>query len=222
MLVAQPIPKDKILAVRLAATAGATTRELAERFALHEVTIRKLVTGAIYPDAGGPIRQPRRRLAPGTSPAAIAEEGRCRLLGRREVTVAGCWHWTGALSQGYGQVRLGSRKVAVHRLAWELFVGPIPPGLVIDHMCHNEDTSCAGGAPCQHRRCFNPGHLRVVDQASNTRAGRAGAHSAAKTHCPSGHEYNDTNTMYVNKVGGRRRRCRICNAAQWARWQAQR
>lgn len=59
----------------------------------------------------------------------------------------GCWLWTGSLeSHGYGKVRVGGKKVGVHRLNWELLRGPIPAGLVLRHTC-------------DRRHCVNPDHL---------------------------------------------------------------
>lgn len=70
-----------------------------------------------------------------------------------------CWIWPGGTKgakpgMGYGQVaEYGpngwQRNYAVHRLAWEYFIGPIPPGHALDHLCQN-------------KRCFNPAHLDCV------------------------------------------------------------
>ena len=70
---------------------------------------------------------------------------------------AGCWNWTGNIStkSGYGRVSHGTKQYA-HRVAYELFVGPIPAGLTIDHLCFNH-------------RCVNPAHLEPVSFAENTR-----------------------------------------------------
>lgn len=67
----------------------------------------------------------------------------------------GCWEWQGFITgRGYGQAYIGSQKFATHRLMYQLVVGPIPDGLVIDHLCRN-------------RRCLNPRHLEPVTNHEN-------------------------------------------------------
>ncbi|MGH2838441.1 MAG: HNH endonuclease [Thermoleophilaceae bacterium] len=46
-----------------------------------------------------------------------------------------------------------------HRFFWEQAKGPVPDGLVLDHLCGN-------------RACVNPEHLEVVTRGVNTRRGR--------------------------------------------------
>jgi len=72
-----------------------------------------------------------------------------------------CWAWTGYVSpNGYGQMGDNRRIHYVHRWAYEHFIGPIPEGLVIDHLCRN-------------RRCVNPAHLEPVTAEENWRRGDA-------------------------------------------------
>jgi hypothetical protein len=87
-------------------------------------------------------------------------------------TVDDCSTWTGAIqSRGYGSFGFGARghvrTYLAHRLAHHWFVGPIPDGLQIDHVCHNLDLTCAGGRACVHRRCVNPTHLEPVTGGQN-------------------------------------------------------
>lgn len=66
-----------------------------------------------------------------------------------------CWEWQGALSpKGYGAFSVKSVKVGAHRFAYQEFVGPIPEGLEIDHLCRN-------------RACVNPDHLEPVTHKAN-------------------------------------------------------
>lgn len=73
---------------------------------------------------------------------------------------AGCWEWTGAKNDsGYGQLRSGQgRLVYAHRLAFEMYVGPIPEGMVIDHLCRTPS-------------CVNPLHLEAVSVSENAQRG---------------------------------------------------
>ena len=117
----------------------------------------------------------------------------------------GCWEWTGSqcgpvrATGRYGQMCVGGRNVRAHRLAYELFVGPIPDGLTIDHLCRN--TLCA-----------NPIHLEPVPMEENLRRGQhhgGGGWWRYQTHCKRGHLFDDKNT-YSDPAGARR--CRICQA----------
>lgn len=86
-----------------------------------------------------------------------------------------CWLWTGATSGSlpYGVIYLSrGHYVMAHRVSHELFIGPIPEGLEIDHVCHSRDLSCPGGSSCPHRLCVNPDHLEAVTHLENMRRGR--------------------------------------------------
>lgn len=71
---------------------------------------------------------------------------------------SGCWIWIGAKADtGYGVTNVGGYKLQyAHRISWEIFVGPIPAGLHVDHKCRN-------------RACINPEHLEPVTQLINNR-----------------------------------------------------
>ena len=136
------------------------------------------------------------------------------LLTRMEPQPNGCIYFTGSLNEsGYGQVWIkvaGSNLLRkAHRAAYELLVGPIPDGLVLDHECHNRDASCLGGSTCPHRRCVNPEHLAPKSKGENTRASLRW--SGNKTHCHRGHPYTAENTI-VESTG---RRCRICRSQRY-------
>lgn len=71
-----------------------------------------------------------------------------------------CWLWTGSPdANGYGRfVRDGGAIEYVHRVAYQLLVGPIPDGLTVDHLCFT-------------RMCVRPEHLESVTNEENARRG---------------------------------------------------
>ena len=78
---------------------------------------------------------------------------------------------------------------------YELMVGPIPDGLVIDHVCNN-------------RGCVRPDHLRPVTQRENILRGEGvAAKRARQTHCKRGHELAGEN-IRITSTGSRQ--CLIC------------
>jgi hypothetical protein len=129
-----------------------------------------------------------------------------RFLEFVSVAADGCWLWTGTTTaKGYGMFfpgASGPRMQSAHRWAYEHYVGPIPDGLQIDHLCRN-------------RRCVNPEHLEVVTARQNQE--RSPFDPAKRTHCPQGHPYDEANT-YVSPNG--RRNCRICARAARSAYQA--
>lgn len=99
-----------------------------------------------------------------------------------------------------------SRKGYVHRYAYQRFVGPIPNGMEIDHVCRN-------------RACANPLHLEAITHHENLLRGRTlTARNAAATHCPHGHAYTPDNTYLRQRPDGRyERECRVCRREHGAR-----
>lgn len=135
-----------------------------------------------------------------------------------------CLVWTGGKTSGYGTFSPGSRRsnplspVRAHRWLYERWVGPIPQGLQLDHLCHN-DTGCPGGDDCSHRACVNPMHMEPVTPRVNTLRGSGNsAANALKTHCSRGHEFTEENTYWQTFRGRRHRSCRICRRMLWHRW----
>lgn len=113
----------------------------------------------------------------------------------------GCWVWTAARCRdGYGVFSpRHSGQLKAHRFAYELLIGPIPDGLVIDHLCRNT-------------ACVNPAHLEPVTPKTNVLRGvSAAAQAKRRTHCIRGHEYTPENTSIYNGGNGRvGRRCLTC------------
>ncbi len=103
-----------------------------------------------------------------------------------------CWEWIGyKRPEGYGFLSVAGRPRQAYRIAYELLIGPIPDGLVIDHLCRNPS-------------CVNPRHLEPVTPAENAR--RVWADSQA---CRRGHPWTPENTYYRPDKPGRM--CRACN-----------
>lgn len=116
----------------------------------------------------------------------------------------GCWVWQLARNGaggGYGVMRNGGRQQPAHRVYYERLVGPIPEGLVIDHLCRNH-------------ACVNPAHLEPVTPRINVLRGETiVAANAAKTHCQNGHPFDAENTRILTSGS---RRCRTCQR-EWQR-----
>jgi hypothetical protein len=123
---------------------------------------------------------------------------RQKVLRQSRSTIDGCWFWEGPLTSDgrYGRLnvpRLGEQMA--HRVAYRIFVGEIPEGLTLDHLC---------GVT----RCVNPAHLEPVTMRENVLRGNApSAQNARKTCCLRGHEFTQDNTY---RFPDGRRGCRRC------------
>lgn len=109
-----------------------------------------------------------------------------------------CWLWTGGVSDtGYGSFGDNGRTQSAHRWSYEHFVGPVPEGLDLDHLC-------------RIRRCVNPTHLEAVTHRVNALRGDAPGIVAWRTNvCHRGHSLEDA--YLAHRSDGRiTRRCRTC------------
>jgi hypothetical protein len=119
---------------------------------------------------------------------------------------SGCWLWTAYTnSWGYGYFRFNGRWGRAHRFSYEYFVGEIPKGLGLDHLC-------------RVRNCVNPDHLEPVTNRENALRGEGGGNMSKRTKCPQGHKYSGENLIIrsVNTGRGIIRECRSCRAI-WRR-----
>lgn len=121
-----------------------------------------------------------------------------------------CWLWlAGHNGSGYGLIGLGRRgqgKGLAHRLAYEMLVGPIPPGSEIDHLCRNP-------------ACVNPAHLQPVTHRENILRSPTAppAIHARQTRCIHGHPLSGENLrIWIRPDGAKRRLCLTCERRRWA------
>lgn len=90
----------------------------------------------------------------------------------------GCQLWMGNRNRtGYGKIKISGKTRFVHRVAYELYVGPIPGGLTIDHLCRTH-------------ACVNPSHLEPVTMKTNILRGFSpSAICARMIQCKKGHDF---------------------------------
>lgn len=116
-----------------------------------------------------------------------------RLLPRCDEDENGCWVFQGAKTEGYGVIGVDAFRGATdycHRVTYRYFIGEVPEGLELDHLCRN-------------RACCNPWHLDPVTRLVNTSRGLRWHLS----HCRNGHEYTPENTR---RAADGTRRCVTC------------
>lgn len=111
----------------------------------------------------------------------------------------GCWEWTGTLDgYGYGVITVEGQRTKAHRFMYQQTIGPIPAGLVIDHLCCNT-------------ACVNPAHMEPVTHLENTRRGSS-RHGERQTACRAkGHDWSNPNNIRTRKNGNRY--CAECDRA---------
>jgi hypothetical protein len=68
-----------------------------------------------------------------------------------------CWGWNASVDKGYGHIKIGSKKLRLHRASWMLHVGEIPSGSDVKHSCGN-------------KICANPKHLFLTDAVEHSDA----------------------------------------------------
>ena len=110
-----------------------------------------------------------------------------------------CVVWVGSTnSRGYGLISIGGKVELAHRVAYEAAYGPIPDGMVIDHLC-------------RVRNCVKPEHLEAVTQGENVRRGRAAAALEPGGRCINGHWIESRDDLYY-RPSGVAPECRRCRS----------
>lgn len=116
-----------------------------------------------------------------------------------------CFNWTAHTHKGYARMNVDGESIEMHLWAYRRFVGAVPTGLQVDHLCRN-------------RRCVYIGHMELVTSRENNLRGEGlAAQRARQTHCKHGHAFDEANTHIV-KNGTRK--CRKCNAINQAKRRA--
>lgn len=109
-----------------------------------------------------------------------------------------CWEYIGFVDKnGYGQFWSNGKTVMAHRFSYELYIGKIPEGLTVDHLCKNTS-------------CVNPAHMELVTLSENSLRNTTSQNNLKKTHCLRGHPFSKENT-YIHKTT-KERVCRKCKA----------
>lgn len=136
-----------------------------------------------------------RQLVPRWPDRSVVERMESYITRRED----GCWQWLGGVSgHGYGRFYADGRQQQAHRVMWEARVGPIPPGLELDHLCRNPG-------------CVNPDHLEPVTPKENKLRGVSPlALKAQQTHCYRGHPFTPDNTRLRVRGRGFSRICKTC------------
>lgn len=116
--------------------------------------------------------------------------------------VGDCQLWTGQLDKdGYGTFFFHRKNRRAHRVAYYAAFGPIPPDMVVNHVC-------------RQRTCQNPQHLQLLTRTQNNMKDCAsvGYINSQKTHCKNGHPYD--------RHYGKQRYCSKCEAEKSKRLRA--
>ena len=127
-----------------------------------------------------------------------------------------CWLWTGSTTEVepgrfYGYMFYNGRLIPAHRAAYDMFIGRILDGYVVDHLCGNG-------------LCVNPDHLEAVTESENCRRGlrwtKAKRDAARQTFCQRGHAMSGLNLYIWRDSNGREHRtCKACAALRKRRYQ---
>lgn len=77
-----------------------------------------------------------------------------RIQSNIQIDCNGCWLWKGKPRHGYGRIRFNGKQCQLHRVAYEVHIGPIPKGMCV---CHK----------CDVKLCCNPAHFFIGTLTDN-------------------------------------------------------
>lgn len=123
-----------------------------------------------------------KKVAPGCNPidSKIDDETRLRFESKIEKMPNGCWIWTDSKTEkGYGRFFIDGKQLRAHRVAYELYIGEIPEGMLVCHNCPTGDNPS----------CCNPAHLWLGSHADN----QNDKMSKGRHHCDNGYVVSDEN-----------------------------
>lgn len=109
-----------------------------------------------------------------------------------------CWEWQACIDDGgYGRFNLEGIHYA-HTASYYLFVGTVPEGKEIDHLC-------------RRRHCVNPLHLQAVTHKINM-----ARMAEIKATCKNDHVFTPENTFAMKSGRG----CKTCRYQKIKEWRA--
>lgn len=116
-----------------------------------------------------------------------------RFFGRLYVAPNGCWAWQAKFNNnGYAAFR-SDFGCNGHRASYGWFVGPIPDGMDVDHIC-------------RIRQCVNPAHLQLLTRSENVVLAKG-----SRVTCKNGHPWVEQNLKHYRLADGTNKRtCRLC------------
>jgi hypothetical protein len=138
---------------------GVTQTKIAKELGVSRQRISQILLAK-----GLPSKRPnlaRQKVAPEARAARLEASAERRFIEHVEFS-SGCWEWQGCKfipNRKYPHVQYGKlgrhgKHGYAHRAAYELFKGPIPEGMTVDHICFNT-------------LCVNPDHLQLLTPGQN-------------------------------------------------------
>jgi hypothetical protein len=115
-----------------------------------------------------------------------------------------CWEWQGTQQHyGHGLLSVKGVNLKVHRISYELHIGPIPVGLIVRHRCDNPP-------------CVNPAHLQTGTLIDNNRdRDERGRHVKLENEAHGMHKLTDLEVAAIRRMAEDRTITRISIARKF-------